>query len=165
MFTLISLIMTIATHIAALKVTSPAFQSNGKIPPQYTCDGAGKSPALHLVGTPLGTKSLAIIVHDPDAPHVGGVTHWMAWNINPAADIPEGFGNAGSGNGQQGKNTKGNMGYMGPCPPNGSHHYHFRIYALDTQLSMDTNTTTRESLEKAMNGHILAQGDLVGLYR
>jgi Raf kinase inhibitor-like YbhB/YbcL family protein len=165
MFTLISLIMTVATHIPTLNISSPAFQNNGKIPAKYTCDGAATSPALHLEGTPSGTKTLAIIVHDPDAPHAGGVTHWIVWDINPATDIPEGFGNAGSGNGQQGKNTKGNMGYMGPCPPNGTHHYHFRIYALDTQLSVDVSTTTKETLEKAMNGHILAEGDLVGLYR
>ena len=77
MFTIISLIMIVATRIAALNITSPAFQNNGKIPAQYTCDGAGKSPALHLSGTPSDARTLVIIVHDPDAPHPGGVTHWI----------------------------------------------------------------------------------------
>jgi len=140
-------------------VSSPAFNAGTMIPAKFTCEGASMSPALHLGEFPSQTKSLAIIVHDPDASHPGGFTHWVAFNIDPVQDIPEGFKG-----GVQGLNGGGKAGYMGPCPPSGVHHYHFMVYVLDTRLDLSAQTD-KAGLEKAMQGHILAQGDLVGLYK
>jgi len=114
---------------------------------------------LSSVFTIAQTKSLAIIVHDPDAAHPGGFTHWVAFNIDPAQDIPEGFQG-----GVQALNGCGKAGYTGPCPPSGTHHYHFMVYALDTKPDLPAQTD-KAGLEKAMEGHILAAGDLVGLYK
>ena len=154
MFTIISLFM-----YTILTVSSPAFGANTMIPAKFTCEGASVSPALHLGEFPSQTKSLAIIVHDPDAGRPGGFTHWVAFNIDPAQDIPEGFKG-----GVQAMNGAGKAGYIGPCPPSGVHHYHFMVYALDTRLDLSGNAGKAE-LEKAMQGHILVQGDLIGLYK
>ena len=128
------------------------------IPTKFTCEGASISPALHLGEYPSQTKSIAIIMHDPDAPMQGGFTHWVSWNIDPTQDIPEGFKG-----GVQGLSGSGKIGYVGPCPPNGVHHYHFMVYALDAQLDLPTQSG-RAELATAMQGHILAQGELIGLY-
>lgn len=141
-----------------LTVSSPAFGANSMIPTKYTCQGASVSPALHIGEFPSQTKFLAIIVHDPDAGHEGGFTHWVAFNIDPMNDIPEGFKG-----GVQAMNGAGKTGYMGPCPPSGTHHYHFMVYALNAKLNIDAKAG-KADLEKAMEGHILAKGDLVGLY-
>jgi Raf kinase inhibitor-like YbhB/YbcL family protein len=154
MLTLINLIM-----FATLTVNSTAFGDNTMIPVKYTCQGASVSPPLHLGEFPSQTRSLAIIVHDPDASHPGGFTHWVAFNIDPMQDIPENFKG-----GVQGLNGGGKAGYTGPCPPTGVHHYHFMVYALDTRLDLPQQSD-KAGLEKAMQGHILAQGDLVGLYK
>jgi Raf kinase inhibitor-like YbhB/YbcL family protein len=154
MLTIISLIM-----YATLTVSSPDFGANAMIPAKFTCEGASTSPALHLGEYPSQTKSLAIIVNDPDAPMSGGFTHWVAFNIDPTQDIPQNFKG-----GVQGLNGAKKAGYIGPCPPSGTHHYHFMVYALDQRLELGSNTDKAE-LEKAMQGHILAQGDLVGLYK
>ncbi|HMH32674.1 MAG TPA: YbhB/YbcL family Raf kinase inhibitor-like protein [Puia sp.] len=143
----------------SLSITSPAFTNNGNIPSKYSCEGDNTSPALHIDALPGGTKSLAIIVHDPDAPMAGGFTHWVAFNIDPTADIAENFKG-----GTQASNGAKKIGYIGPCPPQGTHHYHFMIYALDTKLSLDKNAGKAE-LEKAMEGHILSKGELIGLYK
>jgi Raf kinase inhibitor-like YbhB/YbcL family protein len=143
---------------AALVISSLSFSQNGMIPSRFSCEGNSISPALHLDKIPEGTKTLAVIVHDPDAPVKGGFTHWVAWNIDPQKDIPEDFKG-----GSQGHNGAGKTGYTGPCPPSGTHHYHFMVYALDARLDIDGNSGKVE-LEKAMKGHILAEGDLVGLY-
>ncbi|HET6252905.1 MAG TPA: YbhB/YbcL family Raf kinase inhibitor-like protein [Puia sp.] len=154
MLTIIGLIV-----YATLTVASPSFGANAMIPAKFTCEGAGVSPALRLGEFPAKTQSLAIIVHDPDAAKPGGFTHWVAWNIDPMSNIPEGFKG-----GVQGANGSGRSGYYGPCPPSGTHHYHFMVYALDTRLELAA-TAGKAELEKAMQGHILAQGDLVGLYK
>jgi Raf kinase inhibitor-like YbhB/YbcL family protein len=154
MLTIISLIM-----YATLTVSSPAFGANTMIPAKFTCEGASVSPALHLGEFPPQTKSLAIIVHDPDAARPGGFTHWVAFNIDPVQDIPEDFKG-----GVQAMNGGGKAGYTGPCPPSGVHHYHFMVYALDSRLELSAQTD-KAGLEKAMQGHILAQGDMVGLYQ
>ena len=154
MLTIISLFL-----YASLTISSPAFNADAMIPAKFTCEGASVSPALRVGGLPSGTQSLAIIVHDPDAPMTGGFTHWVAFNIDPVQDIPEGFKG-----GVQAMNGAGKAGYMGPCPPSGVHHYHFRVYALDTRLAL-SGSAGKAELEKAMHGHILAQGDLVGLYQ
>jgi Raf kinase inhibitor-like YbhB/YbcL family protein len=144
---------------ATLTITSPDFTENGMIPSKFTCEGENTSPALHISGLPSGTKYLAIILQDPDAPMKGGFTHWVAFNIDPLADIPQKFNG-----GVQAMNGASKAGYIGPCPPTGTHHYHFMIYALDSKLDLPASSN-KEQLEKAMEGHILAQGDLVGLYK
>ena len=151
--------MTFFVANGGLTISSTGFAANGNIPTKYTCEGNSISPALHIDGIPPSAQSLAIIVHDPDAPMAGGFTHWVAWNISPASDIPENFKG-----GEQGLNGAGKKGYFGPCPPSGTHHYHFMVYALDTKLKLDKNTNKKE-LEEAMKGHILLQGDLIGLYK
>jgi Raf kinase inhibitor-like YbhB/YbcL family protein len=156
---LVLLLAAILAVKRGLVITSASFKENGMIPKVFTCDGSNNSPALHLATIPEGTKSLAIIMHDPDAPMQGGFTHWVAWNLDPVKDIPANFKG-----GIQGQNGAGEPGYIGPCPPSGTHHYHFMIYALDTKLTLD-KTTGKAGLEEAMKGHILQQGDLVGLYK
>ena len=142
-----------------LVVTSAAFVNNSIIPVKYSCEGVSASPPLHVTGIPAATRSLALIVHDPDAPKPGGVTHWVMWNINISGEIPEDYREA-----MQGTNSEQGTGYLAICPADGTHHYHFRVYALDKMLSLD-KTTGKAELEQAMQGHILAQTDIVGLYR
>jgi Raf kinase inhibitor-like YbhB/YbcL family protein len=148
------------TTSPALVITSTAFLNNGDIPTKYSCEGAEVNPPFAIANIPANTKSLAVILHDPDAPMAGGFTHWVMWNIEPGdANIPENFKGA-----TQGLNGTGKEGYKGMCPPTGKHHYHFMVYALDTKLDIDKKTD-KAGLEKNMKGHILAQGDLVGLYK
>lgn len=143
---------------ASLTVDSPAFTPNGMIPVKYTCEGFNISPPLIITDIPAGTKTLALIVYDPDANEAGGVTHWVVWNLPIDGHIPENFKD-----GQQGRNSDHGLGYKGMCPPSGTHHYNFYAYALDTELSLDSNTD-RARLQQAMQGHILAQGVLTGTY-
>ena len=147
------------TTTATLAVSSSSFKNNGIIPVKYSCEGEQASPPLQITGIPEGTRSLALIVHDPDAPKVGGFTHWVMWNMDVNGTIPENFKGA-----VQGLNGKKETGYTGMCPPSGTHHYQFRVYALDAKLELDQHTD-KAALEKAMKGHIIAQGDLVGLYQ
>lgn len=142
-----------------LVITSSAFTQNGMIPAQYSCEGGEMSPPFMAGGIPSNTQTLALILHDPDAPMKGGLTHWVMWNIDATGNVSENFKGA-----MQGVNTAKQNGYKGMCPPSGTHHYHFMVYALDTKLDLPT-TTDKAGLEKAMKGHILAQGDLVGLYK
>mgnify|MGYP005842557625 CR=1 FL=1 len=142
-----------------LSVKSPAFENNQLIPAKYTCDGDDVNPPLAIEGIPEGTKTLALIVDDPDCP-TGTWDHWVVWNIpattNKIAEntVP----------GTEGMNDFRRRSYGGPCPPSGTHRYFFKVYALDTKL--DLSPTSRKSdLEKAMQGHVLAKGELVGLYR
>ncbi|HLX93088.1 MAG TPA: YbhB/YbcL family Raf kinase inhibitor-like protein [Puia sp.] len=146
-----------AIVMAALQVTSPSFKNNDFMPSRYTCEGDNISPELKVDGIPQSAKSLAVTVFDPDAPN-GGVVHWAQWNIQPSPIIPEKVMD-----GVMGENVRGKPGYTGPCPPSGVHHYHFMVYALDTMLSIPAGST-RSDLDNAMRGHILAQGELVGLY-
>jgi Raf kinase inhibitor-like YbhB/YbcL family protein len=149
------------TKMATLKITSPVFQDNGYIPRQYTCDGKDVNPPLVIESVTAGTKSLAIIVDDPDAP-AGIWVHWVLWNIDPhTKDIKENVVPTGA---IAGRNDFGRHQYGGPCPPSGTHRYFFKVYALDTMLSISPNST-KADLEKAMKKHILAQGQVVGLYK
>ena len=157
-FLFIIIIMTSFINKTRLTVTSTSFTGNGLIPAKYSCEGEEISPPLNISGIPAGTKSLALIVHDPDAPVKGGFTHWVVWNMDISGNIPENFKNA-----EQGLNGTKKQGYKGMCPPSGTHHYHFKAYALDTRLNIDINTD-KAGLEKAMSGHILAEGELIGLY-
>jgi len=148
-----------------LKIYSSAFEDGGMIPSKYTCDGADISPPLAWSGLPEGTKSIAIINDDPDAP-MGTWVHWVIYNIPPTAQglaedikrvekLPDGT--------LQGKNSWGRIGYGGPCPPGGTHRYFFKIYALDKMLNLKPGAT-KEELLTAMKGHILAQAQFYGKY-
>jgi Raf kinase inhibitor-like YbhB/YbcL family protein len=146
----------------ALDLTSPVFENNGNIPSKYTCDGANIIPPLSITGTDPNAKSLTLIVDDPDAASVVGHTfdHWVKFNIDPKTmQIEEGKEPLGTA----GKGGANNLTYTGPCPPNGLHHYHFKLYSLDTVLALAEGATKVE-VEAAMQGHILQQTELIGLY-
>ncbi len=142
-----------------LSIMSSAFENNKLIPPKYTCDGDDVNPPLRIEDVPEGTKTLALIVDDPDCP-TGTWDHWIVWNI-PAttSKIAE-----NTVPGTQGMNDFRKRSYGGPCPPSGTHRYFFKIYALDVKLDLSP-TSRKGDLEKAIRGHILAKGELVGLYR
>jgi Raf kinase inhibitor-like YbhB/YbcL family protein len=153
-------------HMMAIQVTSSAFTNGSPIPIKFTCDAQNVSPQLSWTGLPAGTKSLALITHDPDAP-MGDFLHWVIFDI-PATlgGLPEGVPTLPTvqGVGVQGANGAHKIGYMGPCPPKGKpHHYMFELYALDGMLGLKPGST-RADLENAMQGHILAQGLLMGTY-
>ncbi len=143
---------------AKISVTSPAFRAGEEIPRRFTCKGANVNPPLHFQNVPKETKSLVLIVDDPDAP--GGLfTHWLAWNIDPALHaIGEKSAPAGAG---EGTNDFGNLGYGGPCPPSGTHRYFFRVLALDRKLELKRGAR-RAQLDQALAGHVLARGALMG---
>lgn len=147
-----------AMMTATLQISSSSFKANETIPSKYTCEGDNINPSLSVKHVPQQAKSLALIVDDPDAPN-GTFDHWVIWNIDPAGAIGE-----NTAPGTQGKNGSGKMGYMGPCPPTGTHHYHFKIYALDVILALQEGANKMQ-LESAMKGHILARGELIGLYK
>ena len=146
-----------------LILKSPAFENGAEIPSRYTCDGENINPTLIIENVPEGVKSLVLIMDDPDA--TGGATwdHWLLWNIPPETkEISENSVPAGA---IQGKTSWGTNKYGGPCPPKGSspHRYIFKLYALDTVLDL-TSDTNKADLEKAMEGRILSQKVLMGLY-
>ena len=141
-----------------LIVKSPAFEHKKRIPTKYTCDGDDVDPPLTIEGASKETKSLLLIIDDPDAA-TGLWNHWLVWNIPPTRKIKE-----NSIPGTQGVNTAGKRAYGGPCPPSGSHRYFFKVYALDIKLNLNPNSRKKDG-EKAMQGHILAEGELLGLYR
>ena len=148
--------------IPTLVVTSSAFAADAAIPRVYTCQGANTSPALRIANLTANTTALALILDDPDAPN-GGFTHWIFWNLPASqADLPASVDVAGRG-GVEGNNGGGSLGYRGPCPPSGTHHYHFRAYGLDRPLSLAKGSTVVE-LRDAMAGHVVARGELVGTY-
>lgn len=146
--------------MAELKITSPVFGNNGEIPKKYTCDGADLNPPLRFENVPPEARSLALIVDDPDAP-MGTWVHWVVWNIDPkTAEIKENTVPKGA---FQGINDFRKHDFGGPCPPSGTHRYFFKLYALNIQLNLNTNSK-KADLEKAMKGHILAQAQIIGLY-
>lgn len=142
-------------------LSSPVFENNGNIPVKYTCDGTDINPPLTIDNVPAHTKSLALIVDDPDAP-MGTWVHWVVWNIKPEAKgikentVPEG--------GRQGINDFRKHEYGGPCPPSGTHRYFFKLYALNRTLELSTNSD-KADLVKAMKGHIVSQNQIIGLYK
>lgn len=144
-----------------MKITSAAFQDSGEIPRKYTCDGEGLMPPLAFEDVPKGAKSLVLIVDDPDAP-MGTWDHWILFNIPAdAKGIQEGKKEPAW---PHGKNSWKRTAWGGPCPPDREHRYFFKLYALDSVLSLKEGATKAE-LEKAMEGHILAKAELVGRYR
>jgi hypothetical protein len=151
---------------AAFSISSPAFTNDSSIPSKFTCDAGmqNPSPALSWKDAPAGTKSFALIMHDPDAPMPGGFTHWVLFDI-PASttQLPEAF-QAGSV-GVSGNSGFRRAGYGGPCPPSGVHHYHFTLSALDVESLGLQAGATKADVEKAMQGHVLGAAELVGLYQ
>ena len=142
-------------------ISSPAFTHQGDIPATYTCDGGDISPALQIGGVPEGAKSLALIFDDPDAPQRTWV-HWLLWNIDPStieiseSSVPEGA--------VQGRNSWQKNNYGGPCPPAGNtHHYYFKLYALDTILDLK-ETDDKKKLKLAMEDHIIEHASIIGMY-
>lgn len=143
-----------------MELRSPKFRNGNPIPPQYTCDGIDINPPLTITGIPEGTRSLALIVDDPDAP-MGTWVHWVVWNIPPDIEmIKEDFVMEGI---VEGVTSFGKSGWGGPCPPGGTHRYYFRLFALDTMLDLP-GTASRSQLEKAMGDHIIKQTELFGTY-
>jgi Raf kinase inhibitor-like YbhB/YbcL family protein len=144
---------------AAFALSSPAFAGDHGIPRQYTCDGAGRSPALRWTAPPRGTRSLALEVVDPDAPS-GTFTHWLAWGIRPSARRLA----AGARPPHQGRNSAGTIGYTPPCPPPGpAHHYVFKLYALRRPLPLRAGAS-RSAFDRALRGRVLRVARLVGRY-
>jgi Raf kinase inhibitor-like YbhB/YbcL family protein len=154
----------------ALRLTSSSFEHEQEIPARHTCQGGDRSPPLAWSGVPAGTKSLALIVDDPDAPDPRAPkmtwVHWVLYDIPPSASsLPE---NASADKklppgAAEGLNDWKTIGYRGPCPPVGRHRYFFKLYALDTEVT-DKAQLDKPMLERAMKGHILAQSTLIGTY-
>ena len=146
------------TAYKVLAVKSSVFNDNGFIPRKYTCDGEDISPPIEIGEVPRNTKSLVLMVEDPDAPS-GNWLHWLVYNIPVTHQIAE-----GEIPGDQGVNDFGRIYYGGPCPPSGTHHYHFKMYALDDTLNVSEGAT-RSEIDTVMQNHIIAFGETVGLYK
>jgi Raf kinase inhibitor-like YbhB/YbcL family protein len=140
-----------------MKITSSAFKQGERIPSRYTCDGENINPALGIEDVPKNAASLALIVDDPDAP-AGTWVHWVVFGIPVVSGIKE-----RSVPGKQGRNDFGKLNYGGPCPPGGTHRYFFKLYALDASPAL-AEGITKAALEQAMQGHILAKAELMGVY-
>jgi Raf kinase inhibitor-like YbhB/YbcL family protein len=147
-------------NLMTIQLTSTAFSEGSTIPQKFTCAAENISPALSWTGIPTNTQSLALIVDDPDAPS-GTWVHWVLYNLPPdQGSLPEGV----QGVGTPGTNDFRKLGYGGPCPPPGKpHRYYFKLYALDMVLNLQSGVT-KADVEKAMNGHVLAQGQLMGKF-
>jgi Raf kinase inhibitor-like YbhB/YbcL family protein len=161
---------TIGASHMTLNLSSPAFDANGEIPAHLTCDGKDLSPPLEWRGLPEGTRSLALIIDDPDAPDPAAPkrtwVHWVLYNIPPdATSLPEGGTIPDLLPGAtEGTNDWKRTDYGGPCPPIGRHRYFHKLYALDTVLT-ELGAPDKATLEKAMQGHILGQAELIGTYQ
>jgi Raf kinase inhibitor-like YbhB/YbcL family protein len=144
-----------------LKISSPVFESNGPIPRRYSCDGKNVNPPLEVENVPAGARSLALILDDRDAPRKTFV-HWILWNIDPKTkEIRE---NSVPKDAVEGTNDFKKQNYGGPCPPSGNHRYVFKVFALDTRPDLPPSAR-KPDLEKAMTGHILAQGQMTGTFK
>ncbi|GHO79101.1 hypothetical protein KSD_68720 [Ktedonobacter sp. SOSP1-85] len=144
-----------------MKLTSPAFEPGQPIPSQYTCDGANHHLPLTIAQVPREAQSLALVVEDPDAP-TKVFTHWLIYDLPPSTQhILEQEAPSG---GTEGVNDFGTRGYKGPCPPSGTHHYVFRLFALDTRLALPEGMKKEDVLAK-LKGHVLATAELVGTYK
>lgn len=157
------------THAMAMTLTSPAFEHGSQIPSKYTCEGDDSSPPLKWDGVPEGTKSLVLIVDDPDAPDPAAPkrvwVHWVVYNISPdTKSLPENASRTGlPPDIVPGVNDFKRTSYGGPCPPIGRHRYLHKLYALDTTL--DLKKATKSEIEQAMKGHVLASTELIGTYQ
>jgi len=152
-----------STVAASISVSSQALGDGGAIPARHSCTGADVSPPLSWTGVPGGAQSLALTVIDPDAPGKPFV-HWLVFNLSPATtELAEGADPPASS--AQGRNDFGSNGYRGPCPPPGSpHHYHFKVYALDTMTSLRAGAS-ESSFQDAIKGHVLATGEIIGTFK
>ena len=154
-------------HMAEMYLKTSAFQPGSEMPPQLTCEGEDLSPPLQWSGAPKGTQSFALIAEDPDAPS-GTFTHWVLYDLPPSvSELPQGLPrreHLGFG-GLQGTNDFGKIGYGGPCPPAGKpHRYFFKLYAMDTVLGLKPGAK-KQDVERAMEGHVLAQAEIMGKYQ
>ena len=153
-----------------LVLSSPAFEPGGDIPSRFTCDGPDVSPPLAWSGAPDATRTFALIVDDPDAPDPAAPkrvwVHWVLWNVPASvASLVAGASKTGlPKEARQGRHDGGGQGYSGPCPPIGRHRYFHKLYALDAALSGMGADTRKTDLERAMQGHVLAQAELLGTY-
>src|SRR3989442_231022 len=165
-FLVFSFAGSVCAGSSGLSIQSADFVANGPIPIAYTCSGDDKSPALAWSGVPAATKAMALIVRDPDAP-MGSYVHWVIYNLPAnASRLPAAVPTTATlDNGAvQGANGSGKSGYQGPCPPPGpTHHYHFRLYALDGKLNLAADANAA-AVEEAIKGHVLASADLVGTF-
>ena len=149
-----------------MRLTSSAFRNGERIPARFTCEGEDISPELSWENAPAETKSFALIVHDPDAPRANGFTHWLLYNIPASINhIPENVPKQAEvkGLGLQGKNDAGKFGYMGPCPPSGTHRYFLRLYALRKQLDLAPGASAQE-LQSALQDGVVEKAELMGTY-
>jgi Raf kinase inhibitor-like YbhB/YbcL family protein len=144
-----------------MKITSPAFEDSQMIPSLYTCDEDNINPPLEISDVPEDAKSLALIMDDPDAPKEN-FTHWLMWNIPPDTKRIE--ENDWMDGAEQGMNDGGEIGYMGPCPPSGVHHYHFKLYALNSMLDL-RGEIKKEDLEREISDALIEKAQLIGLYK
>jgi len=159
LITAVLFLFLIKSKDVSMKIVSSAFENNSKMPSKYTCDGEDVNPPLSFVDAPVNAKSLVLIVDDPDAP-MGTFTHWVLFNIDPKiSGIKE---NSIPQSALLGKTSAGKIGYVGACPPSGTHRYFFKLYALDTTLNLVNPDKTE--LEEKMHGHIIAQTQIIGLY-
>ena len=161
--------LTAAEGIATMQIISPEFSDRGMIPAKYTCDGENVSPALAWSGIPAATKTLVLIADDPDAPDPAAPrmtwVHWVLYDIPPTAHgLAEGAADRLPPGIREGMNDFRRTRYGGPCPPVGKHRYFFKLYALDKVLG-PLNHANKAGVEQAMQGHILAMAELVGLYQ
>lgn len=143
-----------------MKLSSPVFQNSDFLPDKYTCHGPNINPPLFINDVPPASKSLVLIVNDPDAPS-GTWTHWLLWNVPP--DIGEIAENSLPSSAVEGTTSWGQPGYRGPCPPSGTHRYFFKIFALDTTLNLPSSSTA-DQLMVVMDNHIIDQAELVARY-
>ena len=145
---------------SGFQIASPAFANNQAIPAKYTCKGENINPLLRISGVPAGARSLALIMHDPDAPN-GNWVHWTLWNVSPTAteivenSVPQGA--------REGLTSFGKPSYGGPCPPVGNHRYYFDLYALETEIDLPATSTDQE-LKKAFKGKTIALAQLMGTF-
>ncbi|MEK6891746.1 MAG: YbhB/YbcL family Raf kinase inhibitor-like protein [Nanoarchaeota archaeon] len=147
-------------EVSNMQLTSSAFQHNSIMPSEFTCDGENINPPLSIIDVPANAKSLVLIVDDPDAP-AGTWDHWVVFNMLPSTKQ---IGKNSQPQGVAGKNSGGRNNYQGPCPPSGTHRYFFKLYALDATLNLPEGSGKKQ-VESAMQGHILAKTELIGLYK
>jgi Raf kinase inhibitor-like YbhB/YbcL family protein len=153
-----------STQLLDMRLTSPAFANNSSIPTKYTCDGEHINPPLEFLEVPAGTKTLALILEDPDVPRQfrpdGMFDHWIVWNIPASTKV---LAENSPPPGTTGQNGRGTLDYVPPCPPDREHRYFFKLFALDTILQLPP-TSNKSDLLRAMNGHVIETVELMGTY-
>jgi Raf kinase inhibitor-like YbhB/YbcL family protein len=151
-----------AREVLSLTVTSPVFANGGSIPSDYTCEGRSVSPPIQWTAPPPDTKSVAVIVDDPDAPN-GTFEHLVMFNLPPSERSLASLSASGATKALAARNSSGTTGFAPICPPSGRHHYRFQVVALDKTLALPMGANAND-ISNAINGHVLARGELVGLY-